>query len=181
MTVFRVSFLWNWDTEYPYDWELCGPPEEWYFSDRRNKKKEWLKRNAVPTELLSRLDTFTENSWDTPWDRRQLPDWASGSDGEGEDAVVKDARTFRSVLEPLFKQMTNLRTIHWGTQVIPLSARMCRALANCKSLEVVSIGPSGQFFCNSECLRSFVLLPWRSAAHRFLELSVFAKSLVADL
>jgi hypothetical protein len=26
VTVFRVSILWHWRTDYHYDWELCGPP-----------------------------------------------------------------------------------------------------------------------------------------------------------
>jgi len=150
VTVFRVSILWGWDTEYPYDWDTCGPPEHWYFADRRDKKKEWLKKNALPKELLPRLDTLNEANWDTPWDWRRLPEWSSGSDGEGEDSVVKEARAFRSLMEPLLEKMTNLQTFHWGTQVIPLSARICRTLAKCRNLQAVSIGPSGQFFCSSE-------------------------------
>ena len=150
VTAFKVSFSWDWWTEYPYDWQLCGPPEHWYFADRRDKKKDWLKRNAVPKDILPEVDTFTEANWDTQWDGRGLPNWNSGSCGDGEGEVVKDASHFRTLMETLLEQMTNLRVIHWGTQIIPMSARICRTLAKCNSLQVVSLGPSGQFFCSSK-------------------------------
>lgn len=127
--------------------------QHWYFAERRDKREEWLERNEDPEEVWQEPDAWAESELKPFWTSRLLPYWTGGGDGEGEDPVVKDARTLRRVMEQLIDQMTNLRTFHWGTQILPLSARICRALARCDSLQIVSIGPSGQLYCNSEFLQ----------------------------
>ena len=173
--VFRVVMKWGWDPDVPHDWKLCGPPEDWFFEDRRDKKEECLKMNAVP-EVFWQWPNLPFDDWNAlPDDRPPLPgpsemndwdpehfenwwkkqpplQWTSGSQGEGRDPVVKNARTFRALMEPLLEKMSNLHTFHWYTEVIPLSARMCRALARARSLQVVWMSPSGEFLCSSEYL-----------------------------
>jgi hypothetical protein len=71
--VFRVVMKWGWDPDVPHDWKLCGPPEDWFFEDRRDKKEEWLKRNAVP-EVFWQWPNLPFDDWDAlPDDRPPLP------------------------------------------------------------------------------------------------------------
>lgn len=148
--ILRFTLHWDWYSDYDYDWEVCGPPEEWYFGDRAPKKKEYMLRNVIPEDEQDEVDTWSESEWDEIYGGKYIYGWSQGYYGKGEDSLVKSAGHFRSLVAPLIEGMENLRTFHWGTNVIPLNARICRALAKAENLQEVSLGPCGQFFTCSE-------------------------------
>ena len=148
--VLRFTLHWDWYSDYPYDWKVCGPPEDWYFGDRAPKKKEYMLRNVIPENELDEVDTWTEADWDWIYDGKYIYGWTEGPDGKGQDSLVKSASDFRSLVTSLIEDMKNLRTFHWGTNVIPLNADICSALARAEHLQEVSLGPCGQFYTGSK-------------------------------
>mgnify|MGYP000191535120 FL=1 len=148
--ILRFTLNWDWYSDYPYDWQICGAPEDWYFADRAPKKKAYLLKYAIPEDERDEVDAWSGSDWDEVYGGKYVYGWSQGHDGEGDDSLVKSASHFRSLVAPLLEGMKNLQTFHWGTQVIPLDARMCRALAKADHLEEVSLGPCGQFYTNSE-------------------------------
>ena len=143
---FSVSLTWEWYSEYHYDWQLCGPPETWYFADRTSKRREFLLKNVIPEDEQQ----WDEADWDDPHDGKYIYGWNHGYDGEGEDPLVKSAEDFRNLITPLIEGMRNLQRFHWGTNIIPLNSRIASALSRAEHLQEVSLGPCGQFYTSSE-------------------------------
>jgi hypothetical protein len=148
--ILRISLRWEWFSEYPYDWKMFGPPEEWYFADRAPKKKAYKLEHVIPEDELDEVDMWSDSEWDGMYENKRIFGWNQGWDGEGDDSLVKSASHFRSLVTPLIEDMKNLRSFHWGTNIIPLNAEICRALGKAEHLQEVSLGPCGQFYTSSE-------------------------------
>ena len=153
---FIVSPLWSWGCDYPYDWEIfghdweiLGPPEDWHFADRLKKRKKDLRRYVVPKNeprpeyWMQRNGFPQERHFDVD---RFIYGWSKGHDGRGDHPLVQSASHFRKLLTPLIEEMKNLRTLDWGSQIVPLNATICRALSRAEHLQEVSLGPCGQFY-----------------------------------
>ena len=144
--VLSVNLLWEWYSDYHYDWQVCGPPEAWYFADRTLKKREYLLKNVIPEDERS----ADEADWDEIYDCKYVYGWNRGYDGDGEDSLVAGVEDFRRLLTPLVEAMKNLQKFHWGTNVIPLNSRIASALSRAEHLQEVSLGPCGQFYTSSK-------------------------------
>ena len=104
LKILRVSLYWEWFSEYPYDWETFGPPEEWYFAERAPPKKAYKLEHVIPEDELGEVDTWSEADWDGNYDNKRIYGWNQGWNGEGENSLVKSASHFRSLVTPLIEK-----------------------------------------------------------------------------